>query len=78
MTINIRDSAILGRCLASQINFTLDIQYSLWDSAKCKFEKKKPIGILIEIGLTSHVNLRSIDILTILSPLIYEHISAFI
>lgn len=55
MTINIRDSAILGRCLASQINFTLDIQYSSWDSAKCKFEKKKPAmnkwNLVTETGL---------------------------
>ena len=39
---------------------------------------KKPIRILIETGLTSYVNFRSIDTLTISSPVIYEHVSAFI
>ena len=54
------------------------VSIEILDLACLFLKKKKPIRILIEIGLTSHVNLRSIDILTILSPLIYEHISAFI
>ena len=54
------------------------VSIEILDLACLFLKKKKPIRILIEIGLTSHVNLRSIDILTILSPLIYEHISALI